>query len=152
MWKHWAVTYSLIAGIIAVWIITIYGKRDNIYPPAWNIHSRIYLGISRIKTEWGNTVMLRFFTIACTSNLSFDARGLTICSAGLSMATILVILFLAGLFRARVQNRFNPLNRNGRYSQCSAWNMLYIEAAHFIIPIWVAQVIDSVRALLSLSE
>jgi hypothetical protein len=64
--------------------------------------------------------------------------------SALFISTIIFALFVVGLLRARTQSRFNPLNSSGRYNHNSAWSMLHAEGAHFIIPIWMAQVIDSV--------
>ncbi|GJE98196.1 hypothetical protein PsYK624_144190 [Phanerochaete sordida] len=108
LWKTWAVSYPLVAGMLAVWAVSIFC-------------------ISRIRTEWGSTVMLKLFTICL-----------------LCLSTAIFALFVAGLIRARVQSRFNM---NRRYSQMSPLAMLWSERVQFIVPLWVAQVIDSATKL-----
>lgn len=66
-------------------------------------------------------------------------------TAGLCLSTALVVLFAAGVARARAQSRFNPMHR--RFGQASLWSTLYAEGAQFVLPLWLAQVVDSVRPL-----
>lgn len=105
LWKTWSISYPLVAGMLAVWAVTIFC-------------------ISRIRTEWGATMMLKVFTICC-----------------LCISTAIFALFVAGLIRARAQGRFNPLTR--KCSQMSPLAMFWAERVQFVVPLWVAQVVDS---------
>ncbi|EKM53706.1 uncharacterized protein PHACADRAFT_260193 [Phanerochaete carnosa HHB-10118-sp] len=62
-------------------------------------------------------------------------------SCCLCLCTAIFALFVAGLIRARAQSRSNPLHQ--RYGQMSPWAMLREERVQFVVPLWVAQVIDS---------
>ena len=77
--------------------------------------------------------------------LTSDSIVIFPCGIGLCLATALLVLYIAGLVRARSLGRIASVGRAGRYTERSLWYMLWKEKFYLILPIWAAQTVASVR-------
>jgi hypothetical protein len=61
------------------------------------------------------------------------------------IATVILVLVVSGLIRARTNGHFTADCRYARYAKTPMWYMMWKEGVHFFLLVWIAQTLIMVR-------